>query len=449
MRSLNSKRTVDFTKGPITKPLLLFALPMLFGNILQQMYSITDSIIVGRFLGDVALAAIGASSPVVRLSISMIIGFTLGVSVVISHYFGAHDDEGVRKAVATCCTFFFYCSIAISIIGYIATPYILKSMATPPDAMEDAIRYLRVSFIGSLLMIGYNVVNSVFRGLGNSKLPLYMLLLSTLLNVVLDVFFVFALRLGVAGSAWATVISQGIAFMLSFAYFQRMYKEYAFSFRSTHFYRGDLFRILKIGVPSGVKGSMYWLGFVLITGVVNSYGAFAIAAFSTASKIDSFVQTPMIALSSSLSTYVAQNVGAKQECRIKKGVRVSILLSLLFAFVMTVSVFFFAEKLMHLFTENESVIELGSQYLKIVSVLYIIYVLQEVPQGVAIGCGDTLWLMLSTICAMWVVRLPLCLILSNAIGLKGVWLSMPSGWFVALLFCGGYYISGYWKKRVV
>ena len=178
------------------------------------------------------------------------------------------------------------------------------------------------------------------------------------------------------------------------------------------------------------------------------FGTETVAAYSIASKIDSFVQTPMISLSNALSTYVGQNVGAKKPDRIKQGVKISVLIGVLFSLIMTLTVFIFSEKLMSIFTNNIEVITIGAKYLKIVSALYLVFALQEVPQGVAVGCGDTLWLLLSTICAMWVVRLPLAYILSDKFGLNGLWFSIPSGWFIAFLFANSYVLSGYWKKKI-
>lgn len=443
------RKTIDFTEGPIGKPLLMFALPLLAGNLLQQTYSIADSVIVGRFLGNNALAAIGASSPVTRLSIAFMIGFTLGVSVVVSQHFGSHDEEGVRRTIFTSYAFFLLVSFAISIIGFILSPTILRIMDTPESALEDAISYLQLSFIGTLFMVGYNVSSSIFRGIGNSRIPLFMLLLSTIINVFLDVIFVVVLGMGVAGTAWATIISQAVSFLFSFIYFIIKYPEYVLWKKQHSLDLHLLKKILCIGVPSGLKGSMYWLGYVLITSLVNSYGTSTIAAFSIASKIDSFVQTPMTALSSSLATYVGQNVGARKADRITSGVKVGIGIAISFAIIMSTSVFILADRLMSMFTIDQEVVKIGVRYLRIVSALYIIYVLEEVPQGVAIGCGDTLWLLLSTICAMWCVRLPLSYMLSSMIGIDGIWISMPSGWFVALIFCGGYFLSGYWKRKCI
>ena len=448
MNTIEKRKTFDFTQGNIALPLIAFAFPMLLGNILQQTYSIFDSIVVGRFIGKEALASIGASNPITRLSIALVIGITLGVSVAVSQAIGSHKQDDVKKAISTAYIFFTEFSLVITILGFVLTPYILKAIGTPNEVLQLAITYLRITFIGTIPMVGYNVSASVFRGLGNSRVPLIMLAISTALNIILDLIFVLAFNLGVAGTAWATILSQTISFILSLIILFKNYSQYLSRDSIKVFEASSLKKILKIGVPSGLKGSMYWLGFVLITSIINSFGTETMAAFSIASKIDSFVQTPMISLSNALSTYVGQNVGAKKPQRIKQGVRVSVLIGILFSFIITLCVFVFAKNLMGIFTDNVEIIEIGAKYLKIVSALYLVYALQEVPQGVAVGCGDTLWLLLSTICAMWVVRLPLAYTLSDKFGLTGLWFSIPSGWFVALLFANSYVLSGYWKKRI-
>ena len=446
--NMTNKKSMDFTSGQIIKPLLLFSLPMFVANILQQMYNVTDSIIVGQLLGSNALASIGASSAIINLSISLVIGMTLGVAVTVSQLFGAQDITNVQKAVSTCYSFFISCGILISIIGYILSPKLLEIVNTPPEILYDALSYLRITFMGTTLMIGYNVANAIYRGLGNSRLPLIFLIISTIFNIILDIVFVKKLNLGVKGTALATIISQAISFILSFSYYQRNYRSIKLSPSNFNFELSLLKKVLKIGVPSGIKGGMYWGGFVVITSLINSYGPNTVAAYSIASRIDSILQSPLISLQHALSTYVGQNYGARKKDRIKTGVKTSMLIGLCFSLIMTLIVFLLSNSLLSLFTDNRTVIEIGTQYLHITSMFYIIYALQEVVQGVAIGSGDTIILMISTITAMWIVRIPCAYFFSSLWQSKGIWLSLPTGWFVAAIFANGYYLSGHWKKKI-
>ena len=444
-----NRRTIDFTTGSIAKPLVAFSIPLFFGNILQQLYSITDAIIVGNLLGPDALAAIGATSPITNLSIALAIGITLGVSVTVSQFFGAHEPDKVRLTISTGYIFFFVFGLAIMLAGILLTPAILRLISTPPEIFADAVTYLRITFAGTVFLIGYNVTNSMFRGFGNSRMPLILLAVSTALNVFLDYILIRYGGMGVGGAALATITSQAVAFIFAFVVFQRSYGEFRLTIRrGKHFSRDILSDCLRIGIPSGLKGSTYWLGFVFITSVINRFGAATIAAYSIAAKIDALLQTPMISLQNGLSTFVGQNAGANKPDRIKSGVRTSMSIGFIFAIFMTVAVFCFARPILSLFTDSTEVIEIGTGYLRITSVFYIIYALQEVVQGVAVGVGNTLILLCSTIVAMWIVRVPLVYAAAARFGAEGIWWCLPSGWFIAAAFANGYYLSGKWKDRI-
>ncbi len=443
------RKYIDFTTGNIGKPLIAFSIPLFLGNILQQLYSITDAMIVGNLLGPEALAAIGATSPITNLSISLAIGVTLGVSVTVSQFFGANDNDNVRLTISTGYIFFLFFGIAIMILGISLTPAILRLISTPSEILQDAIAYLRITFCGTVFLIGYNVTNSMFRGFGNSKMPLILLALSTVMNIFLDYILIRFAGMGVDGAALATITSQAIAFILAFTMFQKNYGDFRLRIRNTRlFSRKILADSLRIGIPSGLKGSTYWLGFVFITSVINRFGTATIAAYSIAAKIDSLLQTPIISLQNGLSTFVGQNAGANKPERIKNGVRTSMSFGMAFAVFMTVAVFCFAHPILSLFTDDPEVIAIGTDYLRITSIFYIIYALQEVVQGVAVGVGNTLILLCSTIVAMWVIRVPLVYLAADMFGAEGIWWCLPSGWFVAAAFANGYYLSGKWRERI-
>lgn len=437
-----------FTSGPIWKSLIKFALPLFLGNILQQLYVITDSVIVGRFIGPSALAAIGASQPIIRLSISIAIGITLGVSVLTARLVGANDAKGVSQFISTCRLFFAALAGILTLFGLIFTQKLLHSFQTPAEILQDATGYLRAMFLGIYPMLSYNVFGAIFRGFGNAKMPLFMLVLSTFLNVILDLLAVLVFHLGVEGTAWATVLSQTAALLMAEYYFRRHYKEYYKPLQKSKMNFRLLGSCLKIGIPSGIKGAAYWGGISLLTSFVNSFGATATASFSVGSNVDSFLQIPLISLQMSLASFTAQNIGAGKMERVKKGVSVSLFIGFLFAGFITVFVYFLASSILKTFTTDKQVIELGAEYLKIVSVFYIIYAWQEILQGVAVGAGNTLILLFSTITAMWALRVPLAYFLSERMGIIGVWLSIPSGWVIATIFVQAYFSSGKWQKEL-
>lgn len=438
-----------FTEGGIGPSLIRFAIPLFWGSILQQFYNIADSIIVGNILGPEALAAIGASTPINRLFIAVAIGITLGVAVLVSQNLGADDKEAVRQTISTSYIFFALLSVCLLVPGLAFARQLLQTFQTPAEILDDATAFLQVTFVGVIPMIGYNVSSAIYRGFGNSRVPLLMLLISTLLNVVLDLLALLVLRTGVAGVAWATVFSQFVAFVFALVFFRRSYGAYDISLRQRLFNGTLLRQCLKIGIPSGIKGSAYWGGVALLTSVVNTYGTTAVAAFSIVSRIDSFIQTPLISLQNSLAAFVGQNVGARKRERIQEGVKISLRIGLAFSLFLSVLVYIFAPSGLLLFTQDMQVVEIGVQYLRIVCIFYAVYAIEEVIQGLAVGFGDTWILLLSTIVAMWAVRLPLTYFLSSRLGLDGVWWSMPSGWFIAMLFTCGYYFWGGWKKRLV
>ncbi len=438
---------MDLTEGREGRQIVLFSIPLMLGNMFQQLYSITDSIIVGRLLGSQALAAVGATIPIVRLSISLFQGITLGLSVVVSQSFGRHSDEDVRKAIDSGYCFFILFSILLSVVGFFLTPTLLRWIRTPQEILADSIGYLHVTFLATLFSVGYNVANATYRGIGNSTVPLVTLVLSTVLNIALDYIFVTFLHMSVVGTAWATLIAQGTAFISSFIYFQVKYPNYRTDPRHLNYSRESLVKSLKIGMPSGLKASLYWGGYTVITATVNTFGAATVAAFGVASKIDSFVQTPVGSLGNGLASFVGQNLGANKPQRVEKAIKVSVSMGVLISLMLTLIMYFFARPIIMLFSSDEEVIAIGVEYLKLVSLFYVIYALQEVIQGLSVGTGNTILLMISTITAMWVVRVPVAKILSSFMGAKGVWLSIPTGWFVAMLFTNSYYVTGKWRTK--
>lgn len=443
----------DFTRGKILPQIVFFVIPLFMATIFQQLYNITDSIIAGRFLGPNALATIGATTPIIRFSIALAAGMTLGITVLVAQYFGAGKHNLVQISIKTSFVFFSILAAVITLIGMVFTPLILRALRTPSEIQVKAVSYLRITFLGTFAMTGYNVLNAIYRGIGNSRTPLFVLIVFTVLNIVLDFFFILVLKMGVEGTAFATIICQAGAFFASYYLIHRRYPDLwikgtssVFSLRG--FDKNILARCLKIGLPSGLKGALYWGGYMLITAAINGFGAFTIAAFAAASRLDSLVQTPIQSIGSGLSTFVGQNIGAKQSGRISSGIRVCVLSGIITALIISVIIHVWTSEIMSFFTGEPDVIKIGTGYLKIVSVFYVIYALQEVIQGLAIGCGNTLLLMISTITAMWVVRIPLVFFMSSRFGVTGIWYSIPVGWFVAMIFTNSYFLSGKWKNKL-
>ncbi len=439
----------DFTKGDISSQILRFTLPMLLGNIFQQLYNVIDSIIVGNVLGKEALAAVGASFPIIFALISLTIGIGSGFTVVVSQFFGAKEYSNVRKTVATMHIFLFVAGIITSIFAAFYSRQIFVLLDVPAELLEDASTYLRIYMMGMVLFFGFSGTSSVLRGLGDSKTPLYFLIFSTLSNIVLDLFFILVLGLGVEGVAYATILSQGIALLALSVYVHRKNKLIRLTSKTILFDWTIFFKAFKIGLPSGIQHISVSLGIVLISRLVNGFGTNVIAAYTVAMRIDSLAVMPAMAFSQAVASFTGQNIGAREYGRVEKGFTTTLFQSLLVCLCMTAIIMLFGENLLRLFGlgDEEEVLRIGKEYLVIVSAFYTLFVVLFISNGTLRGAGDTFIPMCITIVALWLVRIPLAYVLSDWLAERGIWWSIPAGWFVGAVLSSIYYKMGYWKKK--
>lgn len=439
----------DLTKGNETTQIIFFALPMLVGNIFQQFYNMVDSWVVGQFVGTTALAAVGASFPILFLMVALVMGFGMGANVLIAQYYGAKDMKKVRSVIDTTYIVLFWMGIGLTVIGLVGARPILILLRVPDDVMPQALTYLRIIFAGLLFTFGYNAVGSILRGLGDSMTPLYMLIAATLLNVVLDLISVLVLHMGVAGVAWATIIAQGVSFIGSLIYLNRTHEFLKTDFRHLEFDK-DLFALsLKIGLPSGIQQALVAMGMMFMTAVVNGFGSIVMAGFSAASRIDSFVGMPSMNISMALSTFVGQNLGAGKPDRVKKGYRAALLIAMSITLLLMVVLLLFGKDLVAIFTSDAAVIDVGARYLTVIAPFYIAFTMMFITNGVIRGAGETIVPMLSTLFAMWLVRVPSAVLFSSLWGEIGIWWAMPTGWLFGMLIAYSYYKTGRWKNKVV
>lgn len=441
----------DLTVGSEARTIINFALPMLIGNIFQQFYSMVDSVVVGKFVGEHALAAVGTSFPVIFLMVSLIMGLTMGTNILIAQYYGAGDRKRVRATVDTGYLIQFWTGIAITIIGLVITKPILQLLKVPADIMLESVTYLRITFAGILGMFGYNLISAILRGLGDSKTPLYLLMMATLINIVLDLLFVLAFGWGVAGVAWATLIAQGFSFLAGLIYINR--KNELISLRIKGL-KGDLeiFRkSISIGLPTGIQQTMVSVGMMALTRIINGFGTATIAAFTAASRLDAFASMPSMNLSQAMSTFTGQNLGAGKSERVKRGHRSALLLGYAISILTGLMVIFFGKNMMFLFTTEIEVAKIGARYLTSVGATYILFTTMFINNGVIRGAGEAFIPMVNTVLSLWLVRFPVALILSGPLGMgsDGIWWSMPIGWAVGAVFSSWYYLSGRWKNKAV
>lgn len=437
----------DFTVGNEGRLILNFAIPMLIGNVFMQLYQAADTVVVGRFIGKEALAAVGASTPVVFLTIALVIGIGIGASIVISQYFGAKQYDKVRTTCDTLFIFLFVAAVVITLFGVVFSEWILHLMMLPEDIIPLAKQYLQIYFGGIVLLFGYNAIAAIFRGVGDSKTPLYFLIISSVLNIGLDLLFVIRFGWGVAGVAWATVISQGVAFVLSLIYINSIDHVIRVNIFHLTFDRKIFVQCLKMGLPAGAQQVFVGVGMLALMGLVNTYGTDVIAAYSSYNRIETFVSLPVMNFAAALTSFVGQNIGIGNFDRIRRGLKATLIMSLTVCLIVNMVLVFFARPIMSLFTTDANVIEVGYRLLIITNSLYFTFSIMFTINGLLRGAGAAIVPMLTTLLSLWAIRIPAATVLSGAIGYEGIWWAMPIGWGTGMIGAVAYYFSGKWKKK--
>ncbi|MFO7938176.1 MAG: MATE family efflux transporter [Bacteroidales bacterium] len=439
----------DLTQGKEGRQIFYFALPMLLGNVFQQLYNIIDSAIVGNFIGKEALAAVGASFPVVFAFFSLIIGISSGSTVMISQFYGAGQMEKVRKTIDTLFVFLLFASIVVSVLGLIFARDVFVLLQLPENVLPEATVYLRIFLGGVVVFFGFSGTSAVLRGLGDSKTPLYFLIIATVFNIGFDLLFVLVFHWGIAGVAIATLLAQGGAFLSAVIYLNRTHDIIHFAKREWEFDWLIFRQSLRIGIPTGIQQTFVSLGMMALVGIVNTFGTNAIAAYSVTMRINSLASLPAMNFASALSTFVGQNIGAHKPDRVRRGLLATLKMSALVAALVSLGVILFSKEIMSVFTKDQAVIQVGIGYLKIVGAFYLVFSLMFSITGLLRGAGATVVPMFTTLLSLWVVRIPLAWYLSGKIGITGIWWAIPLGWFVGLVLAFLYYFSGRWKNKSV
>ena len=431
----------DLTKGKTSKVILYFSLPLFISVIFQQLYSIADSVIAGRFAGEAALASVGASYPITNIFNAIAVGCNIGCGVVISQFFGAGKYRKVKTAVYTSLISSLVISVVLTVFGILLTPKLMELINTPEDIFSDSALYLKIYIAGFTFLFLYNVANGVFASLGNSKIPLYFLIFSSVTNVILDYIFVVYFNMGVSGVAWATFIAQGVAGVMSVATLLYHLKSLKTEKKAEIFSLEMLKRISKISIPSVLQQSFVSIGNVFIQGEINSYGSAVIAGYSAAIKLNTFAVNSLVTFGNSVSSFTAQNVGAGQFKRIKEGFKSGAVLSIITAIVFSVVYVAFSEILIGVFMEGDkSVLALttGKQFLIIVEPFLCMIGFKVVCDGVLRGTGNMKYFMFATFADL-VLRVILAFIFSPIFGAVGIWLSWPIGWGLAVVLSFAFY----------
>ena len=377
------------TEGTIWKKMLLFALPVFLGNLFQQFYNAFDSWVVGRHINDAALAAVGSSSSLIFMLVGFFNGVAMGAGVIIARFFGAKDYASMEKAIHTDVAFGLVSGALLTVLGVTFTPTILRWMGTPAEVLPQSISYFRYYFCGAIFTVMYNIFVGILHAVGDSKHPLYYLMISTGVNVVLDLVLVAGLGFGVGAAAIATTISQGISAVLCCIRLMRIKEPYRLRLRRIRFHWQSLKSIVRFGLPSGIQNSVIAMANLVVQSNINSFGKAAMAGCAAHAKIEGFAFLPITCFSMALSTFVGQNLGAKKYDRVKQGVRFGILCSVITAEVIGVIAFTFAPHLIGIFNDSPATIDFGSRHMRITSLFFCLLAFTHCIGGIMRGAGKT------------------------------------------------------------
>ena len=431
------------------KALLIFSIPMMLGNLFQQLYTMTDSVIVGRFVGENALAAVGASYSLTSVFISVAIGGGVGSSVLVSRAFGARRYDELKTTVNTSLVSFLVLSLLLSFFGYIFSTPIMNALNTPDNIHEEAVMYLRIYFLGLPFLFMYNILSSVFNALGRSKIPLYFLIFSSLLNVALDLFMVAVLKMGIAGAAWATLIAQGVSACLSFAVLIRNLAE--FEGRARTVFNKRIFKNMTgLAIPSILQQSTVSIGMMLVQSVVNSFGSQVLAGYSAGMRIENIATVPMVSIGNTMSSYTAQNLGAQMSGRVKEGYHVSYIMVIFFAIVTCLILELFPVPLINMFIGAEGTAkayQTGVDYLRFMGWFFAIIGFKMATDGVLRGGGDVKVFTSANLVNLS-TRVIFSFALAPVVGVAAVWYIVPVGWFLNWMISLIGYEKGIWKKKL-
>ena len=436
----------DLTKGPVIKSMLLFAIPMIIGDLLQQCYNIADTLIVGQVLGKNALASVGSSFTLMTFLTSIILGLCMGSGALFSICFGQKDEEKLKENLSASFFFILLISIILNIIAYLSLDCLKVFLNVPDEVWLDMKDYLFIIFTGILAIFLYNYFASYLRAIGNSITPLIFLGLSSFVNIALDLYFVIVLDKGVVGAALATVIAQYLSGIGILFYTFKKYSQIHTIFSFSYLKQERIKEIVSYSILTCLQQSVMNLGILMAQGLVNSFGTVVMAAFAAAVKIDAFAYMPVQDFGNAFSTFIAQNYGAKEDERIKKGLKAAVSISIGFCLVVSLLVFIFAKPLMMIFVNEIDVIKEGVRYLRIEGSFYLGIGCLFLLYGLYRAIGKPAMSLVLTIISLG-TRVLLAYILSSIVGVIGIWWSVPIGWFLADLFGFGYYILN--KKKLL
>ena len=449
----------DMTKGSPASNLIKFSVPLLIGNLAQQLYSTVDSIVVGNYVGDGALAAVGASGPILNLLLVLFMGISVGAGIMVSQYFGAKEKQKLSDTVGTTITATLISSIFIMIVGPLVSPLLLSALQTPSDIYQMSCDYLVIMFAGIMGSAFYNIISGILRGLGDSFMPLIFLIVACGLNIGLDIWFVAGFGWGVAGVAWATIIAQAISAVLCLIKLFRMHDILVIKWKTLRPKKVLLGQLVRLGLPSGLTQAIFSLAMIIVQSLTNSFGTAVIAANTVVMRVDGFAMMPNFTFGTAMTTFAGQNIGAGRLDRVEKGTKDGMKLGVSVSVVLVGLILLFGRYLMQLFTKTPEVIALGTRMLFILAVGYVAMAVTQIFSGVMRGAGDTMTPMWISIITTVIIRMPIAYGLEAltrpAGGAMGsgapdcLFISLLISWVLGAVLTGFAYRMGKWKKKSI
>lgn len=442
------KQDIDLTQGVIWKQIVRFAIPLLIGNIFQILYNTVDTLIVGNFVNKQALGAVGMMGAPINALVSFFIGIANGATVVISNFFGAKDDEGVSKAVQTAIMLALIASVVCTAMGICAVPLLIKMMKTPIDMQEYARQYLKIYFVGISGLLIYNIGAGIMRAVGDSKRPLYFLIISALMNTVLDLLFVLVFKWEVVGVALATIISQAVSAVLVMVVLTRSHAPYRILWRRLRIHVPIFRRVIKIGLPAAIQATITSISNVFVQGYINAFGSGCAAGWTVYGKIDQYALLPINSLSISATTFVGQNIGARDIKRANTGMRTTLLMAFVCCVIVGIPLLTLSRFLVGFFNRDGEVLYYGSTFLRMMSPFYFLCAVNQMLAGSLRGAGIStapMAIMLVSFVAFRQLYLYVCSTLFSSIYV--VSLAYPMGWMLCSLLMVIYYKKSNWEKK--
>lgn len=448
---------VDMTEGAPWKKIVLFTLPMLVGNIAQQLYNTVDSVVVGNYVGDNALAAVGSAGPILNLLIVLFVGISVGAGIMVSQYFGAKEREELSLTIGNCITLTLIASLFVMVVASLVARPLLELLDTPESIIDWCQSYLIILFVGSAGLAFYNILSGILRGLGDSMSALLYLLVSTIVNIVLDLLFVAKMGMGVNGVALATVIAQAISALLCLFRLMRMTEHFDLKLCYLKLKRKHTSKIIQLGLPSGITQAIFSMAMIVVQSLTNSFGEMFIAANVIVMRVDGFAMMPNFSFGTALTTYAGQNVGAKMYDRVEKGAKQGTAIAMGVSIVLTSMILIFGKALMGIFTKTPELVDLSREMMGILAVGYIAMAVTQCLSGVMRGAGDTVTPMWISIATTILIRVPV------AYGLafitrseqfpggrqESVFISLLVSWLMGAAITFFFYKKGSWKDKAV